>query len=851
VDERPIGKTSKINPARSAEKNFLKMEETKRCPFCDNEIKLKAKKCQFCGEWLTAAPSVSLTGVDLVKQALGDRYEIQEEIGRGGMATVYRAVQKSLDRTVALKVVHQNLLHDSEFVARFHREAKLCASLNHPNIVHVYDEGEVSGVHFMAMEYLEGQDLRHLIRSRGKLTPEQTLQYLLPVAEALDYAHGRGLIHRDIKSANIFICNNPATERSRSARIVLMDFGIAHAAAGTQLTKAGTVIGTPEYMSPEQADGRAVDHRTDLYSLGVVMYECLTGRVPFTSDNAVSTIYKVLNEQPDEAAFGNITYRVKVLAMSLLSKNPANRPASGAKTAEAIRLLQQGKEWQPPAPVQAAPKPTAAPKPAAAPGETIKLSGTPPPRPKPKAPPQKKNVSPQVWAMGAIGVILIATLLAVLLQPPQRPGQPETAKIETPAPQAAQPLIDTKDENAWQQADGSGTLAAYNKYLELFPKGHYAVEAAGKVEQLKAEEESRRKAAEAEKKRQAERDRLAAEKRDEEAWKLAQNTNTPSGYAGYLKNPKGKYRTQAKAKKDELEAKEKQEREAREKDLAAWQAAQSANTIAAYDQYLRHYPDGEYAGQARTNKAALEEAARLADPFHDQMVFVKGGTFTMGCTAEQSNCASDEKPAHQVTVSDYFIGKYEVTQKQWREVMGTTVSQQRDKANTSWPLQGEGDNYPMYYVSWDEVQEFIKKLNQKTGKKYRLPTEAEWEYAARGGSAGSPTRYSGSNNIDEVAWYTSNSGSKTNPVGRKKPNELGIYDMSGNVWEWCEDDWHDNYNGAPTDGRAWIDSPRSNRRLLRGGSWYLLARHCRVSGRYRGSPDDRYSVFGFRLAQDF
>jgi serine/threonine protein kinase len=345
------------------------MEETKRCPFCDEPIRVNAIKCKHCGSMLTATPSVSLTGVDLVKQALGDRYEIQEEIGRGGMATVYKAVQKSLDRTVALKVVHQNLLHDTEFVARFHREAKLCASLNHPNIVHVYDEGEVSGVHFMAMEYLEGQDVRHLIRSRGKLTPEQTLQYLLPVAEALDYAHDRGLIHRDIKSANIFICNNPDTERSRSARIVLMDFGIAHAAAGTQLTKAGTVIGTPEYMSPEQADGRQVDHRTDLYSLGVVMYECLTGRVPFTSDNAVSTIYKVLNEQPDEAAFGNITYRVKVLAMSLLSKNADHRPASGAKTAEAIRQLQQGKAWQPPTPVQAAPKP------AAAPGETIKLSG--------------------------------------------------------------------------------------------------------------------------------------------------------------------------------------------------------------------------------------------------------------------------------------------------------------------------------------------------------------------------------------------------------------------------------------------------------------------------------------------
>jgi len=157
------------------------------------------------------------------------------------------------------------------------------------------------------------------------------------------------------------------------------------------------------------------------------------------------------------------------------------------------------------------------------------------------------------------------------------------------------------------------------------------------------------------------------------------------------------------------------------------------------------------------------------------------------------------------------------------------------------------DECPVERVSWNDIQEFIKTLNQKTGKKYRLPTEAEWEFAARGGANGSSTKYAGSNNIDEVGWYTSNSGSKTRPVGGKKANELGIFDMSGNVWEWCEDDWHDNYNGAPTDGRAWIDSPRGNRRVLRGGSWSGNSGYCRVSNRSRDYPVNSFIFLPFLI----
>ena len=218
-----------------------------------------------------------------------------------------------------------------------------------------------------------------------------------------------------------------------------------------------------------------------------------------------------------------------------------------------------------------------------------------------------------------------------------------------------------------------------------------------------------------------------------------------------------------------------------------------------------------------------------------QMVYVEGGTFTMGATPEQgSDAESDEKPAHKVTLSSYYIGKFEVTQAQWRTIMGKN------------PSNFTGDNNPVEKVSWHEAQEFCQKLSSLTGKNYRLPTEAEWEYAARGGNKSKGYKYSGSNTIGDVAWYTSNSGSKTHPVGQKQPNELGIYDMSGNVYEWCSD-WYSSsyYSSSPQTNPT--GPTRGSRRVYRGGSWYNGAYYCRVSYRGNDYPGDRYNGMGFRI----
>ena len=216
-----------------------------------------------------------------------------------------------------------------------------------------------------------------------------------------------------------------------------------------------------------------------------------------------------------------------------------------------------------------------------------------------------------------------------------------------------------------------------------------------------------------------------------------------------------------------------------------------------------------------------------------EMVKVEAGSFNMGATPEMENPYDSEKPVHRVTLTNnYYIGKYEVTQALWQAVMGSN------------PSYFKGDDLPVEKVSWDDCQDFISKLNAMTGKRFRLPSEAEWEYAARGGKKSRGYQYSGSNTLGDVAWYYGNSGPKTHAVGTKQPNELGIYDMTGNVWEWCQD-WFGSYSSSPQTNPTGAAS--GSIRVCRGGSWNYSAGLCRTSYRGNNSPDDRFSYLGLRL----
>ena len=215
------------------------------------------------------------------------------------------------------------------------------------------------------------------------------------------------------------------------------------------------------------------------------------------------------------------------------------------------------------------------------------------------------------------------------------------------------------------------------------------------------------------------------------------------------------------------------------------------------------------------------------------MVKVEGGTFQMGATPEQIGALDDEKPVHSVTLSDYYIGETEVTQELWTAVMETNPSIFTGKAQR-----------PVEQVSWEDCQTFISKLNALTGENFRLPTEAQWEYAARGGNQSQGYLYSGSNSLGDVAWYSENSGYETHAVKTKSPNELGLYDMSGNVWEWCQD-WLGSYSSAAVTNPQGPASGTS--RMIRGGSWGNIATNCRAAYRYFTSPGSRIYFWGVAL----
>jgi serine/threonine-protein kinase len=255
----------------------------------------------------------------LAGQVFSNRYEIERELAHGGMAEVYLARDQLLNRPVALKVLFPEYAREPSFVERFRREAQAAANLNHPNIVAIYDWGQESGTYFIVMEYVEGRSLRDLMRAEGPVDAQQAAEITAEIAAALAFAHRSGVVHRDVKPGNVLI--------TRSGNVKVTDFGIARAGASDALTQTGSVMGTATYFSPEQAQGQPVDGRSDVYSLGVVLYEMVTGGVPFTGDSPVAVAYKHVREDPEAPSRRNpeVPPDLEQIILTAMAKDPEAR----------------------------------------------------------------------------------------------------------------------------------------------------------------------------------------------------------------------------------------------------------------------------------------------------------------------------------------------------------------------------------------------------------------------------------------------------------------------------------------------------------------------------------------------
>jgi len=322
----------------------------------------------------------------MLGKVFNQRYRLKEKIGSGGMADVYVADDLLLGREVAVKILHAQYAADPVFIQRFRLEAQAAANLNHPNIVNIYDWGNEGELYYIVMEYVEGRDLKEILRSEGRLLPDRAAEIAAEVCAALQFAHRRNIVHRDIKSHNIFITN--------IGQVKVMDFGIAREGDGGGITQTGMVMGTPQYISPEQAQGLAVDGRSDIYSLGIVLYEMLTGQVPFDDPNPVTITYKQVREDPVPPSVidPEVPATLESIVMKAMAKNPANRFQSAQEMkADLLRFLEG-------MPVSATP---------VLPETAYAAAAVPAPRSSRRWP----------WIVGAAvaGLIILAVILALVL----------------------------------------------------------------------------------------------------------------------------------------------------------------------------------------------------------------------------------------------------------------------------------------------------------------------------------------------------------------------------------------------------------------------------------------------------
>jgi formylglycine-generating enzyme required for sulfatase activity len=699
------------------------------------------------------------------------KYEILGELGRGGFATVYKARDPNLNRTVALKVLHPYWSNDPNFAARFQREAQAAAGLHHPHIVPVYEADEVEGQLYIAMAYLPGHTLRDLLAAESPLSLERALPILSQVAEALDYAHERGVVHRDVKPANIMV-----QERGQKVQATLLDFGLVKAMEqSTVLTSRGTLLGSPEYMAPEQADperAAKIGPAADRYALGVVAYHMLTGRVPFPGNTpgtlnahehkpvppprslrpelpepAAQTLLKMLAKAPADRYPSTCAFVEQLDRVWQAERQARQREAQLAPVYQQLQAAFERKDW----------------------AQVLELGGQiwavdPDYRDVAKrmvharqqlqrsqrfpVPDTLRQRPRWVWGLGVAGVVVFLGLLCLGLG---SLGASLFGSTPTPTRVAELPTATSANPSPTLPPDIPTAAPTFTSVPPTL-------------------------------------------------------TSTPTETPGPTDTPTPTSTPQP-----------------------------PTPTPTSTPQPPTPTPDP---GATKT---------RPTDGM--TMIYVPARTFQMGSAERDLYAAGHEKPPHQATLDAFWIDKYEVSNAQYARCVEAGACQKSAFVDDA---AYNGADYPVVGVSWQDAADYCGWAGG------RLPTEAEWEYAARGPDEpiypwgdtfdGKRTNFCDVNCSLGFENESYDDGyERTAPVGSFPAGAswVGALDMAGNVLEWVND-WYA--------GDYYANSPRQNPRgpetgdykVLRGGSWGNAEGDVRAAYRYRVNPDVRSARFGFR-----
>jgi formylglycine-generating enzyme required for sulfatase activity len=643
------------------------------------------------------------------------------------MATVYLALDVKLGRHVALKIPHFAHACDSEVLQRLAREARIAATLDHPNICSVYDVGRIDGIHFLAMAYIPGKPLSEFICTDSPLPQTEVAALVRKLAVVLQEAHEHGIVHRDLKPSNVMI--------NQRGEPVIMDFGVAHdrEAGDARLTPTGAMLGTPAYLSPEQFTGdlEAMGVGCDVYSLGVILYELLTGQIPFEGP-PLRVLVKILTEepQPPSALRPDVNHLLESICRKSMARSAADRYASMAEFADALGAWLEGER------------------------------------------PASSALNPDPG----------------LPQAPSAAMEPEQEAPTSPFSQAAPPA---------------------------------AVASAGKGQQTS-------------------RWLISA---------IAVFLGLTLGIAGSiwpLPNGRG-HGNEAEPRLDQINLQDRDTPKAPEMKVGRQPDSVAVTTGVAPT--LHH-----------SEPQALEKPGQLKNSIGLRLVRIPAGKFWMGSPSDEADRFPDEGPRHELAISKgFFLGKYEVTQDQYRRVMGTNPSWFATGGEGAAAVQGmDTGDFPVENVSWEEAVEFCHKLSElpaekQSGRSYELPSEAEWEYACR---AGTDTAFHFGAKLDPKQANFAESFApmiqgrapqlrRTCRVGTYAANAWGLCDMHGNVREWCRD-WYDRDYYSSRNNKDPQGPTAGQGRVLRGGSWDDSASSCRAA--YRGwlKPESRSGV-GFRV----